>query len=97
MAATPEATRQTKRLKRDVIHRDSPEEIERKKREKDEEEHKKMLESEEYKKKVEDDMADAVARLDGVEGIAMVPFGIGDVVRHPVVGRIVQAYEGPDA
>jgi phosphate starvation-inducible protein PhoH and related proteins len=42
-------------------------------------------------------LADAVARLDGVEGIAMVPFGIGDVVRHPVVGRIVQAYEGPDA
>jgi phosphate starvation-inducible PhoH-like protein len=42
-------------------------------------------------------LADAVARLDGVEGIAMVPFGIGDVVRHPVVGRIVQAYEGPYA
>jgi len=42
-------------------------------------------------------LADAVARLQGVEGIAMVPFGIGDVVRHPVVGRIVQAYEGPDA
>ena len=41
-------------------------------------------------------LADAVARLDGVEGIAVVPFGIGDVVRHPVVGRIVQAYEGPD-
>ena len=42
-------------------------------------------------------LADAVARLDGVEGIAVVPFGIADVVRHPVVGRIVQAYEGPDA
>ncbi|MET0371262.1 MAG: PhoH family protein [Sphingobium sp.] len=42
-------------------------------------------------------LADAVARLEGVEGIAVVPFGIGDVVRHPVVGRIVQAYEGPDA
>ena len=42
-------------------------------------------------------LADAVARLQGVDGIAMVPFGIGDVVRHPVVGRIVQAYEGPDA
>ncbi|MFB0872716.1 MULTISPECIES: PhoH family protein [unclassified Sphingobium] len=42
-------------------------------------------------------LADAVARLDGVEGIAMIPFGIADVVRHPVVGRIVQAYEGPDA
>ncbi|WP_300398588.1 PhoH family protein [uncultured Sphingobium sp.] len=42
-------------------------------------------------------LADAVARLHGVESIAMVPFGIGDVVRHPVVGRIAQAYEGPDA
>ncbi len=42
-------------------------------------------------------LADAVNRLDGVEGIAMIPFGIGDVVRHPVVGRVVQAYEGPDA
>jgi phosphate starvation-inducible PhoH-like protein len=42
-------------------------------------------------------LADAVARLEGVDGISVVPFGIGDVVRHPVVGRIVQAYEGPDA
>lgn len=42
-------------------------------------------------------LADAVARLEGVEGISVVPFGVGDVVRHPVVGRIVQAYEGPDA
>ncbi|NIJ16891.1 PhoH family protein [Sphingobium vermicomposti] len=42
-------------------------------------------------------LADAVARLEGVDGISIVPFGIGDVVRHPVVGRIVQAYEGPDA
>ncbi len=37
---------------------------------------------------------DAVSRLDGVEGIAMVRFGISDVVRHPIVGRIVEAYEG---
>ncbi len=37
---------------------------------------------------------DAVGRLEGVEGIAMVRFGIGDVVRHPIVGRIVEAYEG---
>ena len=41
-------------------------------------------------------LADAVARLEGVEGIATVKFGIGDVVRHPVVGRIVEAYEGRD-
>jgi phosphate starvation-inducible PhoH-like protein len=38
---------------------------------------------------------DAVEKLEGVEGIGMVRFGIGDVVRHPVVGRIVEAYEGP--
>ena len=41
-------------------------------------------------------LADAVRRLDGVEGIATVRFGVADVVRHPIVGRIVQAYEGPD-
>jgi phosphate starvation-inducible PhoH-like protein len=41
-------------------------------------------------------LADAVSRLEGVEGIATVTFGIGDVVRHPVVGRIVDAYEGKD-
>jgi phosphate starvation-inducible protein PhoH and related proteins len=38
---------------------------------------------------------DAVGKLEGIEGIGMVRFGIGDVVRHPVVGRIVEAYEGP--
>jgi phosphate starvation-inducible protein PhoH and related proteins len=37
---------------------------------------------------------DAVGKLDGIDGIAMVRFGIGDVVRHPIVGRIVEAYEG---
>ena len=41
-------------------------------------------------------LADAVGRLEGVEGIATITFGIGDVVRHPVVGRIVEAYEGRD-
>jgi phosphate starvation-inducible PhoH-like protein len=40
---------------------------------------------------------DAVDRLEGVEGISMVRFGIGDVVRHPIVGRIVAAYEGGDS
>jgi phosphate starvation-inducible PhoH-like protein len=38
---------------------------------------------------------DAVARLSGVKGIAVVPFTAADVVRHPLVGRIVEAYEGP--
>lgn len=39
-------------------------------------------------------LADAVAKLEGIESIAMVRFGVGDVVRHPIVGRIVEAYEG---
>jgi len=42
-------------------------------------------------------LADAVRRLEGVEGIATVHFTRADVVRHPIVGRIVEAYEGPDA
>lgn len=37
---------------------------------------------------------DAVQRLEGVEGIATVRFSTADVVRHPIVGRIVEAYEG---
>jgi phosphate starvation-inducible protein PhoH and related proteins len=41
-------------------------------------------------------LADAVSRLEGVDGIATVRFGIADVVRHPIVGRIVEAYEGRD-
>jgi phosphate starvation-inducible PhoH-like protein len=40
---------------------------------------------------------DAVSRLTGVKGIAVVPFTVADVVRHPLVGRIVEAYEGPGA
>jgi phosphate starvation-inducible protein PhoH and related proteins len=40
---------------------------------------------------------DAVSRLQGVPGIAIVPFTAADVVRHPLVGRIVEAYEGPGA
>ncbi len=39
-------------------------------------------------------LADAVTKLEGVQGIATVRFGSGDVVRHPLVGRIVEAYEG---
>jgi phosphate starvation-inducible PhoH-like protein len=38
---------------------------------------------------------DAVERLTGVKGIAVVGFTAADVVRHPLVGRIVEAYEGP--
>lgn len=40
-------------------------------------------------------LADAVDRLEGVEGIGVVRFSAADVVRHPIVGRIVEAYEGP--
>ena len=42
-------------------------------------------------------LADAVRRLEGVEGIATVRFTSKDVVRHPIVGRIVDAYEGEEA
>jgi phosphate starvation-inducible PhoH-like protein len=39
-------------------------------------------------------LADAVKRIEGIDGTAVVRFGSGDVVRHPIVGRIVEAYEG---
>ncbi len=37
-------------------------------------------------------LGDALSILDGVEGIAKVEFEAGDVVRHPLVSRIVKAY-----
>jgi phosphate starvation-inducible PhoH-like protein len=39
---------------------------------------------------------DAVQRLEGVDGISTIRFNSADVVRHPLVGRIVDAYEGTD-
>jgi len=42
-------------------------------------------------------LADAVGKLEGIPKIATVRFGPSDVVRHPLVGRIVEAYEGPSA
>ena len=42
-------------------------------------------------------LADAVNRLEDVDGMAVIRFSAADVVRHPIVGRIVEAYEGPDA
>ncbi len=42
-------------------------------------------------------LADAVDRLEGIEGMSIVRFNVGDVVRHPIVGRIVEAYEGRDS
>jgi phosphate starvation-inducible PhoH-like protein len=38
-------------------------------------------------------LADALSILTGVEGIAHVAFTRADVVRHPLVGRIIEAYE----
>jgi len=40
---------------------------------------------------------DAVMRLEGIEGLSVCRFTAADVVRHPIVGRIVMAYEGPEA
>jgi phosphate starvation-inducible protein PhoH and related proteins len=37
-------------------------------------------------------LADAVKRLEGVDGISMIRFDPKEVVRHPIVGRIVEAY-----
>lgn len=39
-------------------------------------------------------LADAVSRLEGIDGFGTVRFTSADVVRHPIVGRIVEAYEG---
>ena len=38
-------------------------------------------------------LADALTILKGVKGIAQVKFETSDIVRHQLVGRIVQAYE----
>lgn len=39
-------------------------------------------------------LTDAISRLHDVEGIEFTRFNAKDVVRHPVVGKIVEAYEG---
>jgi phosphate starvation-inducible PhoH-like protein len=39
-------------------------------------------------------LADAVSKLDGLPKLSMIRFTSADVVRHPLVGRIVEAYEG---
>ena len=38
-------------------------------------------------------LAHAVSILEGVEGVAVSRFTSADVVRHPLVGRIVEAYD----
>ena len=42
-------------------------------------------------------LADAVALLEGIEGVAITRFDRGDIVRHPVVARILGAYDARDA
>ncbi|MGE0717521.1 MAG: PhoH family protein [Alphaproteobacteria bacterium] len=42
-------------------------------------------------------LSDALETLDGVEGIDVVRFGAADVVRHPLVARIVRAYDAREA
>jgi phosphate starvation-inducible PhoH-like protein len=42
-------------------------------------------------------LAHAVSILDGVNGVAVARFHSGDVVRHPLVGRIVEAYDADAA
>jgi len=46
---------------------------------------------------VESGLNDAVAKLEGIAKISMIRFSSADVVRHPLVGKIVEAYEGPGA
>jgi phosphate starvation-inducible protein PhoH and related proteins len=41
-------------------------------------------------------VTDALAALEGVDGVATIRFTEADVVRHPLVQRIVQAYERRD-
>jgi phosphate starvation-inducible PhoH-like protein len=42
-------------------------------------------------------LSDAVQLLGGVEGIGLCTFTDVDVVRHPLVARVVRAYEARDA
>ena len=37
-------------------------------------------------------LSDAVDRLQDTQGVAVIRFTDKDIVRHPLVGRIVQAY-----
>jgi phosphate starvation-inducible PhoH-like protein len=42
-------------------------------------------------------LADALSLLDGVEGVSVARFTAADVVRHPLVARIIDAYDARDA
>ena len=41
-------------------------------------------------------LADALEILGGVPGVGKITFSDGDVVRHPLVARIVRAYDQRD-
>ena len=41
-------------------------------------------------------LRDAVSRLNSVTGISFVEFSEEDVVRHPLVARIIKAYKATD-
>jgi phosphate starvation-inducible PhoH-like protein len=45
----------------------------------------------------ESGLAHAVSLLEDVEGVAVARFTVADIVRHPLVGRIVDAYEADTA
>ena len=47
-------------------------------------------------KGTESGLNDAVDKLEGISKLSMIRFSSKDVVRHPLVGRIVEAYEGTD-
>ncbi len=42
-------------------------------------------------------LTDAIETLSGVEGVGLIRFTDADIVRHPLVSRIVRAYEARDA
>jgi len=42
-------------------------------------------------------LAHAVSILEGVQGVAVTRFSVADVVRHPLVGRIIAAYDSDTA
>ncbi|MEO1019727.1 MAG: PhoH family protein [Pseudomonadota bacterium] len=46
---------------------------------------------------VESGLVDAVRKLEHVEGVSAVYFDRSDVVRHPLVSRIIEAYDDADA
>ena len=44
---------------------------------------------------VDSGLNDAVKKLEGIAKLSTIRFTAADVVRHPLVGKIVEAYEGP--